>query len=102
MFTFWLAAGAAAAGLSHPLAIMLGALLAVYGTASAVFSVRETVRRKDGAILPLLPIVFFCIHVSWGTGFWIGLTGSAVRRLGRRAADKGDDTAVRRRTDSVQ
>jgi glycosyltransferase involved in cell wall biosynthesis len=102
MFTLCLAAGAAAAGLSRPLAIMLGALLAVYGTASAVFSVREAIRRKDGAILPLLPMVFFCIHVSWGMGFWTGWTASAIRRLGWKAADEGEDTAVRHRTDSVQ
>jgi succinoglycan biosynthesis protein ExoA len=102
IFTLCLVTGAVAAGLSHPLAIMLGALLAIYGTAGAVFSIREAVRMKDGAILPVLPIVFFCVHVSWGMGFWIGLTGSAVRWLGRKATGAGDDTAVRRRTDSVQ
>jgi succinoglycan biosynthesis protein ExoA len=102
VFTLCLAAGSAAAVLSRPLAIMLGALLAVYGAAGAAFSLQEAAGRKDALILPLLPLVFFCIHISWGAGFWTGLAGSAVRRRGTKTGADGEAPVVRRPTDSVQ
>jgi succinoglycan biosynthesis protein ExoA len=85
LFAFGLAVLAVGALLARPLAIMLGALLAVYGSADVFFSVREAARTGDWAILPLLPSVFFCIHAAWGAGFWIGLAKNAVRRTGRRS-----------------
>ncbi len=80
-FTLFLAAGAVGAFLAHPLAIMLGAVLLVYGAFSVVFSLWESMRRKDPAILPVLPIVFLSIHVSWGVGFWVGILKSFTRRF---------------------
>jgi glycosyltransferase involved in cell wall biosynthesis len=78
-FAVFLVAGTAGAVLSRPLAIMQGAVLAVYGIFSAFFSLRAAVSRRDPAILPLLPIVFLLIHISWGVGFWIGLAMNAGR-----------------------
>jgi succinoglycan biosynthesis protein ExoA len=91
VFTLVLAAGAAGALVARPLAIMLGAALLAYAPACALFTVREAAARKDPALIATLPIVFFCMHVSWGVGFWIGLVKSIGRRsrggsAGRRTA----------------
>jgi succinoglycan biosynthesis protein ExoA len=101
-FTAFLAAGTAGAVLARPLAIMLGAVLAVYGAFSALFSVRETARRKDPAILPLLPIVFFGMHLSWGAGFWVGWMESLGRRLRGKPADVRAEGAAGHPPDSVK
>ncbi|MBN2084320.1 MAG: glycosyltransferase family 2 protein [Anaerolineales bacterium] len=71
----------AGAFLLPPLAIMLGLELIVYAAVCAAFAGREAVARKDAALLPALMLVFFCIHITWGAGFWTG----AARSLGRLA-----------------
>jgi succinoglycan biosynthesis protein ExoA len=70
---------AAGAFFHRPLAIMLGAELLAYGAAAAYFAGRAALIRKDPALVPALFPVFFCIHIAWGTGFWIG----AVKNIGR-------------------
>lgn len=87
-FTPFLAFGTAGAFLARPLAIMLGAVLLVYGALSAAFSLWETVRKKDPAILPIMPVAFFCMHVSWGAGFWVGLAKNIGRRFRRDKAGR--------------
>ena len=47
--------------------------VALYLGANVVASVISA-RRTSFAILPLLPIAFLIIHLSWGIGFWCGLT----------------------------
>jgi glycosyltransferase involved in cell wall biosynthesis len=64
---------------SHLLAIILGAEVLAYAAAGACFSFREAWVRKDPLLFAALPLVFFCIHISWGTGFWVG----AARNFGR-------------------
>jgi succinoglycan biosynthesis protein ExoA len=78
-FAAFLAAGLAGAFLARPLAIMLGAVLLVYGILGAVFSLREAASRKDPAIFMLLPVVFLAIHVAWGIGFWSGVIQNTGR-----------------------
>ncbi len=86
LFAPSLAVGVVAAFFSRPLAIMLGAELLVYGAAALTFAVGEAARRKDPALLQALIIVFFCIHIAWGVGFWIG----AVKNLGRLLRGEAD------------
>jgi succinoglycan biosynthesis protein ExoA len=74
-----------------PLAILLGVELAAYGLASAGFSVRAALKKKDPALVPFLPWVFAGIHLSWGIGFWVGAARNIGRlfqgiRAGKRAA----------------
>jgi glycosyltransferase involved in cell wall biosynthesis len=52
---------------------LYGAGLAVYGTAAVVASVVEGARRGCWKVVPLLPLVFATIHLSWGSGFWWGI-----------------------------
>ena len=53
---------------------------AVYLAASLVASI-WTASRKGWKYLPLLPIVFATIHLSWGIGFLAGLFGWGVPRI---------------------
>ena len=54
--------------------------LVAYVVANVVASVL-TARRTGWANLPLLPIAFATIHLSWGTGFWLGVVGWGIRRV---------------------
>jgi succinoglycan biosynthesis protein ExoA len=88
-FTPFLAFGAIGALFWRPLAIMLGAVFAVYGATSAFFSLQEAVGKKDPVLFPALLLVFFCIHIAWGVGFWIGAARN-FGRLFRRGIDRTD------------
>ena len=45
-------------------------------------------RRKGLHYLPILPIVFAAIHLSWGVGFWAGIFRSGVPRFSLRSLDQ--------------
>jgi glycosyltransferase involved in cell wall biosynthesis len=55
-----------------PLAILLGAEVVLYAVINAGFSLREGLKQKRPALAAVLPWVYACIHLSWGTGFWAG------------------------------
>jgi glycosyltransferase involved in cell wall biosynthesis len=61
------------------LAILLGAEAALYIAASAGFSLREALKKKNPALAVILPWVFVCIHLSWGLGFWAGIAANFGR-----------------------
>jgi succinoglycan biosynthesis protein ExoA len=61
------------------LAILLGAEVALYAAANVFFSLRETLKQKTPGLAAVLPGVFFCIHISWGLGFWIGIAANFGR-----------------------
>jgi succinoglycan biosynthesis protein ExoA len=65
--------------LSNGLAIILGVELLAYTLAAAFSAVRAARIRRDPALVPVLPAVYFCIHSAWGAGFWTG----AARNFGR-------------------
>jgi succinoglycan biosynthesis protein ExoA len=79
---------AAGAFFGRPLAIILGVELLAYLTVGVFFSLREAAGRKDAALFMVLLPVFFCIHISWGIGFWIGAAKN-IGRLLRNAAAAG-------------
>ena len=47
-------------------------VLGLYALAVLLFSVALRVRRRDAALLPLLPLVFATIHAGAGWGVWCG------------------------------
>lgn len=59
--------------------------LAAYAVANLMASIRIA-RRRGWALLPRLPIIFFLIHASWGSGFLAGLVAWPFRdaRVARR------------------
>jgi glycosyltransferase involved in cell wall biosynthesis len=76
-------------GLTAVLAIFgrrgpLAALLAVYSAAATIASL-ALVPRHGWRRLPLLPVVFACLHVAYGTGFMSGVLGLAGRIASRAA-----------------
>jgi succinoglycan biosynthesis protein ExoA len=67
-------AGTAAASFLFPWGWMsLAALLAVYGGATASFTVRTAVEQRDARLLLILPVVFAVTHVCYGAGSLYGL-----------------------------
>jgi succinoglycan biosynthesis protein ExoA len=81
LFAPSLVVGAAAAVFSRPVAVLLAVEMLSYGAASLYFTVRNAAGKKDGSLLPALPLVFFCIHIAWGAGFWTGMAANAARLL---------------------
>lgn len=66
-----------------PVSVLLAsALPALYLTASLI-AATSTARRRGWRYLPLLPLVFAAIHLSWGTGFLVGLFRWGVGALCR-------------------
>lgn len=60
----------------------LAGLAAVYTLAATIASL-ALVPRHGWRQLPLLPVVFACLHVAYGTGFLSGLLGLSGRILSR-------------------
>jgi len=92
-FVVTLAVAAARAILGAP--GMLRALVAVYAGAAAIASLGRAARRGWREIPPL-PIVFACLHVSYGLGFITGTLALAARLLAgpvRRESRKGTEVA---------
>jgi succinoglycan biosynthesis protein ExoA len=70
LLTPWLVSRFGIWGASH---------LVLYAAANAAASV-IVARRAGMALLPVLPLVFFIIHCSWGAGFLTGLAWWPFRR----------------------
>jgi succinoglycan biosynthesis protein ExoA len=65
--------GSAALGLFSPwFALLFGVVVGCYVLASLL--VAANIARKEGwRYLPLLPLAFACLHLSYGTGFLVGV-----------------------------
>ena len=63
---------------------LLAAALAPYALLSLACAASLARRERDPALLPLVPVSFLLIHLSWGAGFWLGLAGRAPRAKGGR------------------
>jgi succinoglycan biosynthesis protein ExoA len=82
----WVAAvvgGAILAPLHRRLARLWGVALLGYAVANAVASVR-TAAREGVELLPRLPVVFACMHVGWGAGFWLEGFRCMIRAMAKR------------------
>jgi len=53
-------------------ALYLGGL-AVYFLGALAASILVSIQSKTLKYLPILPIIFMCIHFGWGAGFWWGV-----------------------------
>ncbi len=75
--------------------LLLTALLS-YCLLSVAFSFSAVWLRRPERALGLfwrLPLVYLTIHLCWGTGFWLGLFSSAIRR--RERAHEGAPGSTR-------
>jgi glycosyltransferase involved in cell wall biosynthesis len=75
-----------ASPVSSTAAAAAGLLGAVYLGAALVASVLAVSRGSAAALVPVLPLVFFCFHVGYGYGFLRGVVDFVVLRRG--AADR--------------
>jgi succinoglycan biosynthesis protein ExoA len=76
-FVVGLAATGALAALRGRFVLPLAALASVYGLASLVASL-QAAGRSNRRYLPVLPLAFACLHLSYGLGFLVGLTRLAT------------------------
>jgi len=76
-FVLGLAATGALATLRGLFVLPLAALAGAYGLASLAASLRAT-GRGNRRYLPVLPVAFACLHLSYGLGFLVGLARVAV------------------------
>lgn len=67
-----LALGLVLAPFLHWAAFALAALIVVYLTA-VIFASAINARHVSRSVLWRLPLVFMCLHLAWGIGFWRGL-----------------------------
>lgn len=58
---------------------LYGAGLALYVAAAVGASVLVAARRGRWGHLPILPLIFATIHLSWGSGFWWGMVWWRLR-----------------------
>jgi succinoglycan biosynthesis protein ExoA len=82
----WVAAvvgGALLASLHRRFARMWELLLLSYAVANAAASIRAA-GRSGRELLPRLPVVFACMHIGWGAGFWFELFRLALHGHLRR------------------
>ena len=63
---------------------LLAFVLAPYALLSFACAASVARRDRDWTLLPLVPVSFLLIHLSWGTGFWLGLLRRAPRGKGGR------------------
>lgn len=45
-------------------------------------ALHQALRRKDATLILTLPLAFVTMHLSWGTGFWLGQLRAAARHMG--------------------
>jgi succinoglycan biosynthesis protein ExoA len=71
--------GSAALGLFSPwFALLFGVVVGCYVLASLL--VASNIAREEGwRYLPLLPLAFACLHLSYGTGFLVGVVRFLIR-----------------------
>jgi len=75
LFVLALLVLSAVAILKPGMALWLWGLLAVYGTFLLTATVLSC-HPKHWRFAPILPILFATLHLSWGSGFWLGLPRS--------------------------
>jgi succinoglycan biosynthesis protein ExoA len=63
---------------------LLALALVPYALLSFACAAALSRRERDWTLLPLAPVSFLLIHLSWGAGFWLGLIGRAPRGKGGR------------------
>lgn len=56
----------------------------LYIAANSIASL-QAARRRGGRYLPLLPLVFATLHLSWGIGFWCGVARFGIPRFSWRS-----------------
>jgi hypothetical protein len=69
-------------------ALLLAAMLGSYLLASLLLSIK-TAAREGWRYLPLLPLAFACLHLSYGAGFLAGVLRFLVQRAAGRGPEKG-------------
>jgi succinoglycan biosynthesis protein ExoA len=97
-FLAGLAAGPLLAWLLPPLAWVYAGALGCYALVVLLFSLTLAVRRREPALLPLLPLVFFTIHAGAGAGLWREVLAGLRRRPEATAVERlpGRETLRRR------
>lgn len=83
LFVLTLLISGALSVVSNLAAWVFALVAASYLSLSLAFSVSIAARR-EWRHLPVLPLVFACLHLSWGLGFLYGLVWLTFRRLVRR------------------
>jgi glycosyltransferase involved in cell wall biosynthesis len=79
LFTAGLVVGPLFASINAVLFWVFGAAVAIYGMLTAVFSIRQAGDR-GWDLLPMLPMLFIILHLSWGLGFWAGIWRWVIMR----------------------
>lgn len=82
-FTIGLLLGAVLGLFSTPVRLAWAIMVGSYLAADLAFSMR-TAARHGWRLLPLLPLVFPIIHLSWGAGFWVETAREVLRRFSAR------------------
>jgi len=59
---------------------LLALTLGPYALLSLACAASVARREREWGLLPLVPVSFLLIHLSWGAGFWLGLLRRAPRR----------------------
>jgi GT2 family glycosyltransferase len=83
LFALSLLLSGALSMISNLAAWMLALVIASYLSLSLAFSFSIAVR-KGWRYLPVLPVIFACLHLSWGLGFLYSLAQLTFQRLVRR------------------
>lgn len=52
----------------------------IYLTGNIFFSIKESITNNKLKVLPLLPLIFFIVHLSYGAGYLIGLIKHQILR----------------------
>ena len=83
LFVLVLLLSAALSTISSLAAWVFGLAVASYLSLSLVFSL-FIAARKGWRYFPILPVIFACLHLSWGLGFQYSLVRLTFQRLTRR------------------
>jgi cellulose synthase/poly-beta-1,6-N-acetylglucosamine synthase-like glycosyltransferase len=83
LFVLSLLLSGALSAISNPAAWVFALVVASYLSLSLAFSF-SIATRKGCQYLPILPVIFACLHLSWGLGFLYSLTRLPFQWLVRR------------------
>jgi len=76
-FVAALAGGALAGAVARPARRLWAAIIGSYLLANGLASLRQA-SREGWTLLPRLPLVFACMHLAWGSGFWRSALGRVL------------------------
>ena len=68
---------------SHWVAEVFLAEVGLYLVLAVGSALHQAFRRKDASLILTMPLAFAAMHLSWGTGFWLGQLSSDIRILRR-------------------